>query len=51
VPRKPEPKLPIPPSRASLERRLRQVEAEAGRLRDQLAQLEAPTSIPSAADP
>jgi Phage integrase, N-terminal SAM-like domain len=39
-----------PPTRAggSLERRLRQAEAEAGRLRDQLAQLDAPASIPSA---
>ncbi len=50
VPRKPESNLPKPPSRASLERRLRQAEAEAGRLRDQLAQLDAPASIPSAAD-
>lgn len=42
VPRKPEPKPPTPPSRASLERWLRQAEAEAGRLRDQLAQLDTP---------
>jgi len=48
VPRKPERKLPKPPSRASLERRLRQVEAEAARLRDQLAQLDPPESITNA---
>ena len=51
VPRKPKPKLPKPPSRASLERRLRQAEAEAGRLRDQLVQLDTPASSPSAAPP
>lgn len=44
IPRKPEPKLPKPPSRASLQRRLRQAEAEADRLRGQLAQLDAPES-------
>lgn len=40
IPRKPEPKTPAPPSRASLERRLRQAETDANRLRDQLAQLD-----------
>jgi hypothetical protein len=40
VPRKPEPKLPKPPSRASLERRLRHAEADAAQLRSQLAQLD-----------
>jgi hypothetical protein len=40
VPRKSEQRLQKPPSRASLERRLRQAEAEANRLRDQLARLE-----------
>lgn len=40
VPRKPEPKVPKPPSRAGLERRLRQAEAEAARLRGELARLD-----------
>ncbi|WP_438491896.1 hypothetical protein [Streptomyces asiaticus] len=43
VPRKPEPKppkSPKPPSRASLQRRLRQAEAEARRLRERLAELD-----------
>jgi hypothetical protein len=44
VPRKPEPRLPKPPSRASLERRLRQAEAEADQVRGQLAQLDGPES-------
>jgi hypothetical protein len=43
VPRKPEPKPPKPPSRASLERRLRQAEAEANQVRRQLAQINGST--------
>ncbi|WP_149183326.1 hypothetical protein [Streptomyces sp. TRM49041] len=39
VPRQPEPKRPKPPSRTGLQRRLRQAEAEAEKLRKQLAQL------------
>ena len=42
VPRTPEPKPPKPPSRASLQQRLRQAEAQADELRRQLAQLDAP---------
>jgi hypothetical protein len=45
IPRPAEPtpaKPPKPPSRASLQRRLREAEAQAGELRRQLAQLEAP---------
>lgn len=42
VPRTPQPKPPKPPSRASLEQRLRQAEAQADELRRQLAQLDAP---------
>jgi hypothetical protein len=42
VPRAPEPKPPKPPSRASLQQRLRQAEAQADGLRRQLAQLDAP---------
>ncbi|MGP4111340.1 hypothetical protein ACTWP5_10530 [Streptomyces sp. 4N509B] len=41
VPRKPEPKPPKPPSRATLERRLKEAEAETERLREQLTQLDA----------
>jgi hypothetical protein len=40
VPRERGPRLPQQPSRASLERRLRQAEADAAHLRDQLAQLD-----------
>lgn len=43
VRRPPEPKPPKPPSRASLQQRLRQAEAQADELRRQLAQLDAPT--------
>jgi hypothetical protein len=42
VPRKPEPKPARPPSRASLQRQLRQAEAQANELRRQLAQLDTP---------
>lgn len=41
VPRAPELKPPKPPSRASLQQRLRQAEAQADELRRQLAQLDA----------
>jgi hypothetical protein len=41
VPRKPEPRLPKPPSRESLQQRLRQAEAQAQDLRRQLAELDA----------
>ena len=44
VPRKPEPKRPKPPSRTGLQRRLRQAEAEAERVRKQLAALEKETA-------
>lgn len=46
VPRKPKPKPPKPPSRAAIERRLRQAEADVDRLRDQLAELDAQSSQP-----
>jgi hypothetical protein len=42
VPRPPEPKPAKPPSRASLQQRLRQAEAQADELRRQLAQLDTP---------
>jgi hypothetical protein len=42
VPRTPEPKPAKPRSRASLQQRLRQAEAQADELRRQLAQLDAP---------
>jgi hypothetical protein len=44
VPRKPAAKPPRPPSRKALERRLRQTETEADRLREALAQLDHDTS-------
>jgi hypothetical protein len=40
VPRTPEPKPPKQPSRATLERRLRQAQTEVARLQDQLAQVD-----------
>ncbi len=42
VPRTPKPKPAKPPSRASLKQRLRKAEAQADKLRRQLAQLDAP---------
>jgi hypothetical protein len=43
VPRTPDPKPPKPPSRATLQQRLRQAEAQADELRRQLAQLDGPS--------